>query len=298
MQMTSDKKTITTITEYLNDIKKYTDGYSSDGSHYFFRGQAKTYVDDFAPTINRINKKKEHDIYYEVLTACVDDFGKNLTYGEILAKMQHYGVPTRLLDVTSNPLVALYFACHNHKSEDGKVYVIYPKDRHIKTFESDAVAILSSLPRINYDDYEKVYEAAMYYITEAKDNIKALKEFNDNFSVQRLLHEIKKEKPDFDRLYDPHALFNDLIYIPKQNNPRIVRQYGAFVLFSMSDLAPFESNDSSDPGLPFNTITISAKHKDELLSELEMLGISQSTLFPELYTVAESIKNNPKYKKT
>lgn len=32
-----------------------------------------------------------------------------------LAKLQHYGLPTRMMDVTSNALVALYFACQNSK---------------------------------------------------------------------------------------------------------------------------------------------------------------------------------------
>lgn len=40
---------------------------------------------------------------------------------EIIAKMQHFGIPTRLLDFTMNPLVALYFACSEHPRVPGRV---------------------------------------------------------------------------------------------------------------------------------------------------------------------------------
>lgn len=33
--------------------------------------------------------------------------------------VQHFGVPTRLLDFSSNPLVALYFCCKNKPEIDG-----------------------------------------------------------------------------------------------------------------------------------------------------------------------------------
>lgn len=46
---------------------------------------------------------------------------------EYLMLLQHFGIPTKLLDVSMDPLIALFFACYDateeHAEVDGKVYI-------------------------------------------------------------------------------------------------------------------------------------------------------------------------------
>ncbi|WP_288379821.1 FRG domain-containing protein [uncultured Massilia sp.] len=52
---------------------------------------------------------------------------RNRTMLDVMSQAQHHGIPTRLMDWTTNPLVALYFAVKSVKTEtDGVVYVAPP----------------------------------------------------------------------------------------------------------------------------------------------------------------------------
>jgi hypothetical protein len=55
--------------------------------------------------------------------------GGRLTALELLASMQHFGAPTRLLDFTFQPLVALWFAVEAEDDRDGRIFAIDISDR-------------------------------------------------------------------------------------------------------------------------------------------------------------------------
>jgi|GEM_PF-4455299 len=140
------------LEEFIYQIK--TIDQCEDGYVRFYRGQP---VDK--PLIPNAFRERcfidnESDIYNEIVNKKPGEFTNCKCTFDYLVKMQHYNIPTRLLDITTNPLVALYFACCGEPEEHvPTVYCIdIPFDR-IKNYTSDSVTILSSLAR--YDKYSK-----------------------------------------------------------------------------------------------------------------------------------------------
>lgn len=69
-------------------------------------------------------KQMEH-VEAAILEAMREEgLGHRMTDGELLAVLQHHGIPTRLVDVSKSALPALYFAASEADSRDGRLFMI------------------------------------------------------------------------------------------------------------------------------------------------------------------------------
>lgn len=380
--------TIENIKEFLEEIENL-----ESNNNLFFRGhEDETYL--LEPGVYRkdnTTKKNliEHEdvIYREVISKAPQDFvGKNTL--ESLALMQHYGVPTRILDLTESALVALYFACSNSKNDDknGEVIVFDIPTESVKYYNSDRVTILANLAKcekdFNYNKFiidnkiseikkleKKKIDTKLYdkirdfdidvftflmdkdeqIIEDFEDDI-LFKNFDENlkkymsiydkkFTIKfdaifinsyvehiqnhirseinkeitnanemyfgKLLHNIREDKSYFDAIINPLDLPKVFAVKPKLDNPRIVRQHGAFLIFGIKE-THFVGFGDYKPMAELNTdwilrgnphkerIIIDKDSKDKIRKELNTLGFNQSTLFPEIDKVAEYVRD--KYK--
>lgn len=275
---------VTNFETYLEQLPRLDE--KMEGN-VFYRGQSKIYY-KLTPSVFRDGfKQKEHEVYTQIMIECSHEFEECKFHNEILSKMQHYGVPTRLLDVTTNALVALYFACENNWDEDGAVYVIKADKSKIKQYDSDAITILSSLPRFNYEEKEEILQLAKTAYSKYQRNLnyETIKNFNKEPIIKRLLHEIKKEKPAFENVINPEDILSNYFLLPRKTNARIIRQSGAFIIFGLRD-----EEMTQDNNMEFNKLIISKDSKRFIIDQLKNFGISKATLHPELYKVAEYIK--------
>ena len=149
---------------------------------------------------------------------------------QLLAKLQHFGAATGLLDFTWDPLIALWFACQGAPCRDGKLYVVNTNDTiHFARISNDE----------NEHKIENVFissrnSPALYY-------------------------------------WEP-TLNGDAM-------PRILRQRSVFVIGR--PLIPEDPRIVAD-------IEISRDDKAAILKDLQILDVSHSTLFQDVYGFSQA----------
>lgn len=179
------------------------------GKTRFFRGQAdETW--DLLPSIYRKDKptliNHEDKIIKDAFTNCPDDFLPSDTLFEKLVKLQHYGYRTRLLDLTSNTLVALYFACwdEKHHDKDGELIILDIPDAEVKYDDSDTVAILSALSlrskEFNLADIKQRTDK----LARTGFNNKMLDEFCKISERNEMKNRLTHQNPEIGQLFSNH----------------------------------------------------------------------------------------------
>ncbi|MFS9078767.1 FRG domain-containing protein [Streptococcus infantis] len=203
-------KPINSLEEYtvfINEISTKT----QDGQKktIFFRGESECYPKRL-PGIFRSEKKNNKleaekpmfrtlvedgtkDYYFEIFQELgwpITSFGTKLF--EWIVEVQHYGAVTSILDVSTNALVGLFFACSGNHESDGKLYVYTTLTDNEKYYFGHTISIMTALnfiPRSQIDEFIEFLRALMSeFPEEVRPRI-----FSRSFTITDIIQKLTEE---------------------------------------------------------------------------------------------------------
>lgn len=308
-----DAQEVHSVSEYVGFISQIATTLIQNGINKneipLFRGQAD--VDyKLLPYIGRDRESKfaitifneERNLIDTAKYKMPDVFRNDLSPIELLALLQHHGIPTRLLDVTENALVALYFACCSEYEKDGEVFAF--RHNEITTTNYPLIEAIADSYRFAQDsfcDIKLFYERAREqpYFLEQKGTLDAINSIKEDdlykaFAVRNLGEYIEK--------LCSNPLF---IYAPIRSI-RQQMQRGRYILFpnSIEDWEVKENVKIKAFTTKINPIPkdheciigryiVPSNAKETILIDLKLFGISEETLFCDnIDTVCKNIKHS------
>ena len=284
---------IESFEEYLNTVRK-----ELPETRIYFRGQSKLINAGFAltPSIGRYKRLGALSLFKrdEIERVVLGVFANHLlTYvhhlprndWESLAIAQHHGLPTRFMDWTTNPLVALYFAARatmlddNGNCLDSAVYVL----------TSDPVRY-SALARRAEDAIEPVPDSATTPAPASsgyEDFDPATSEDEKPLDITIDLSKGITEPPPPEEekksaIESPFFISENVMYDPPHVSPRIRAQDGV-LMACHQPMEPLEEKD-------YLEIIIKHEAHDDIRRRLDQYGVFDKQLFPDLDGIAKWLK--------
>lgn len=246
---------------------------SNNKEELLFRGQANSnWVLDSSITRKKKLLKSENYLFQKILSLRPNEFHNDVSDYEKLITMQHYGLPTRLLDVTRNPLISVFFASNNldEKDQDGLVYIFENKDM----IEPDDPKVYCLMKIIKTQEIN--------ICDTCDDNVENCHYHKGNKLIN--LAEKKSKK---------HFLKDNWLIRGVAKNQRITNQSGDFIFVGLGENSRKNEQLKS---LPSRYLVIDHKVKKNLLEYLEVMNIHGGTVYPDLSNMSNYLKNKEIYK--
>ncbi len=195
---------------------------------------------------------------------------KIVSFWHLLSIAQHHGLPTRLLDWTYSPYIALHFALSNLQrfDIDGVIWIVDFEKTH------------RLLPQ-PLSDLLKA-EGAQAFTVELLTSLRHNGEVNE----EGAFHDVVKSLTEFDKLGDEHDFL--LFFEPPSINDRIINQFALFsVMPNPGRIIDSWLNENRNL---YRRLVIPAALKWEFRDKLDQCNITERVLFPGLDGLSSWLK--------